>query len=232
MIFWTEDNAAQFVIAVMRVLLRYVVLKDDRQTIVASAHTEAERAKTSTQAQYDLAFASALRQLLLKAQVPPTELLDETLIESQAPQAQAISVATDEAPPAPAPPRDPNDRSKWTVADWQAAGISFRPAAFHVVPELTKTLEKPEPTQHHRTTPPDYANGTEEPPWGVRAVVMAKWVHKLVHPTLLSQQKADDLAHILSYLYYAGVMKEGSILPIGAGWNRAVRPVKQKGSKK
>ena len=232
--FWTEDNAAQFVIAVMRVLLRYVVLKDERQAIVAAAHTEAEKAKTVNQPQYDLAFAAALRKFLLKAQVPASELSDEALLDSQAPQAQATApvATTEERPPAAAPPRDPNDRRGWTVADWQAAGIAFKPTAFRVAPELTKVLQKPEKGEHHRLTPPDWTRGTEEPPWGVGAVAMVKWAHKMVHPTVLSQQRATELAQVLSYLYYAGVLKEGSILPIGAGRNRLVSPTKQKSSKK
>jgi len=232
MIFWSEDNAAKFVIAVMRILLRYVALKEDRGNIVAAAHTEAEKAKTVTQAQYDLAFATALRTLLLKAQVPAQELTDEALLDSQAPQAQRLSVATDEvpaAPPAAAPPRDPNDRSKWTVADWQAAGISFRPAAFHVAPELTRTLQKPELEKRHRRSQGDYTNGAEEAPWGLRAVVLAKWVLEK-HPSgPLTQQTVGNLAEVLSYLYYAGLMKEGSIMPLGQGHQRVVRPKKQKG---
>lgn len=232
MTFWTEDNAAQFVIAVMRVLLRYVVLKDERQSVVAAAHNEAEKAKTVNQPQYDLAFAAALRKLLLKAQVPASELSDEALLDSQAPQAaQPVSVATDNVPPAAAPPRDPNDRSKWTVADWQAAGISFRPTAFRVAPELTKVLQKPVEGPHHRLTPPEWTKGTEEPPWGVRAIAMAKWAHSMIYPGNLSQQRADEIAQVLSYLYYAGVLKEGSILPVGAGRNRIVRPVKEKRAK-
>ena len=233
MMLWTEDNAAQFVIAVMRVLLRYVVLKDERQAIVAAAHTEAEKAKTANQPQYDLAFASALRKLLLKAQVPASELSDEALLDSQAPQAaQAVSVATEEPPPAGVPPRNPNDRSKWTVADWQAAGIAFKPTAFRVAPELTTVLQKPEERPHRRMTPPEWTKGTEEAPWGVRAILMAKWAHSMIYPGNLSQQRADEIAQVLSYLYYAGVLKEGSILPVGAGRNRMVRPVKEKRAKK
>lgn len=231
---WTEDNAAQYVIAVMRVLLRYV-LKDDRHALVGIAHGEANGLTSPSQAQYDLGFAHALRKTLGLAGVPASELTDNALLESQAVQQSQtpLSVVTDKAPPAAAPPRDPNDRSGWSVEDWQNAGISFRPAAMRIAPELQRVLRRPTADDleaHRRTTPPDYTKGTDEAPWGVRATLMAKWAWAgAFNGAKLSTSKADELAHVLSYLYYAGVLKEGSVLPVGSGRKRDVRSKKQKG---
>lgn len=238
--FWTEENAAQFVIAVMRVLMRYVVLKDDRSRIITNAHSQAEIAKTLNQAQYDLAFASSLRDGLLSVGIPKTELEDGALLDSLTIRTFAPEpVATEGPQAAPAPakaakPADPNDRSHWTVEDWQAAGISFRPAAVPVASSLPK-LHKPTPEEmgpHHRTTPPDYLGHVEEPPWGARALVMTQWAWSAVWPHKLSKQRADEIAHLLSYLYFAGVLREGSILPHGHSHSRDVVGPINKGRKK
>lgn len=218
---WTEENSQQYVIAVLRVLNKHVEDELWRKTFTHSAHTKAQKALTRNQAQYDLAFANALRDEMANEDicgVPLEALTDNALFAMlQAPlPALQPSVATAEPVEQPKPA---DDRSNWTVEDWERSGVQFRPAATRVANILQQPVE-----DRTRRAKPTYANNLPEAPWGSRAVAMVKWAWIQAFPSeRLGGNRADEIAHILSVLYHAGILKEGSITPVGMGRAKIVR---------
>jgi hypothetical protein len=213
---WTEENSKDYVVAAIKYGEKLVANKSDFKNFMAKAHDFAAQAKAKNQPQYDLAFAKNLL-ILLGVENPetwePTCSCDWEIPPLPLPQ---VSVATAEPVEQPKPA---DDRSNWTVEDWERSGVQFRPAATRVVNILQQPVE-----DRTRRAKPTYANNLPEAPWGSRAVAMVKWAWIQAFPSeRLGGNRADEIAHILSVLYHAGILKEGSITPVGMGRAKIVR---------
>ena len=212
MSFWNEDNASAYVIAVMRLLFKACPL--DRKDFVSEAHSKAEKAKTLNQPQYDLAFGRALIELLVASgRVSYEEVTDEALqgIKPVATISKSEPVKNPEKP--------------------AFEGPSFKPATARIEPLAGTTLQLPE--LRLRKSPhaaPTYSRcEDDEAPWGVSARSLASWAWAKLGERKMSKSKANEIAQVLSVLYYAGLIKEGALTPIGMVRRKQTRAPKVKG---
>ena len=220
--FWNEENAQQLVINLISLITKRYPEEMVRKAVLGQLHSVAEKAKARTQPQYDLAFGlAALKFFSLPEDWQPT-------YEPQPKQERAVDVRAQapQLPPEPvATTTDPNDRSKWTVEDWEREGVQFRPATFLLTPNLgQQTLQQPSKDRDRTSEPPTFATRFEEAPWGLSARKLASWAWAQCNDgQVLSNGKREDIAKVLSVLYYSGAIKEGALVPIGMGRKSQVR---------
>ena len=211
------DNSSAYVVAAMRLLFK--AYPDCRKDLVSEAHNIAEQAKTITQPQYDLAFGKALCDVMVaKGRVTKEQVTDEALIVL--PEIVATDVA--EAP-------KPVVTGKMLL-DGEWKGPRFNPASTKLEQPKTAVLQAPEAFQKQNPhLLPTYATCEDGLPWGVPARTMAAWAWSKLGERKASNSKACELAKVLSVLYYAGLIKEGAMTPIGMVRRKQVRAQKLKG---
>lgn len=236
---WNEENAKDFVVAVMRILLRWLPLEHERRPLIKQAHSVAEKGRTSTQPQYDLAFGNALREILKTDRfmglgqhlLEDQYLLHPPLIPTSVPVAteKPITAAKVFATP---------KATAYEGPAFDIPGVALLPGT--VKPAAPKPLEKPDLTaksrpvleqspskvsrKHAKKNPGGRAIIYHAPdqipmaPWGLPAVELCEWAWRLIEAddhSKMSMNQLYNCAKILSVLVYAGVVPPNSIIPMG-----------------
>ena len=217
MLEWTEENSEKLVVLCMSALGKFVPAALHSECM-EKAHAAAEETCASKQEEYALRFAKKLYTSLLER--AGADVLTAWM-EARSRHQEAIdkSVATEKVPAsakAPVLAAAP----KMSVEDWEKSGLRFRPVAARGVAAL---FARPEPSKRgspmaHAASRENLALAAEDAPWGSNAGRVAEWAWRLCNngqkPSVLQR---GNIAQVLSALYYAGFLKEGSIIPVGYG---------------
>lgn len=236
---WNLDNSSLFVVACMKLLMRVCPNPAARAGYISGAHGDCKGVSTDNQAAYDLAFGNALLTGLLANGEVEKEHIDHwnlwQMVNAVEQPAQPIQLTVATEIDREQVEIDPNDKSKWTVEQWAASGLRFKPAAA----EIGKTGNPTVVCFGRRKTLPgqdleekaDELAGTF--PWGGKAADVALWGWRAAGYSAKPREfKVIELARVLSALYCAGVISDGAMIPVGYGQKDQVRPNYEKMKKR
>jgi len=207
-------NTQAGVVEAMRLLRKRTFSKEEFDGYLAQAHAAAEAKATGlNQADYEIAFTLALNNITATLAVTPEDLGLPPTPEPKRPLFVATEVTEGTAKGAPR-----------TVEDWEKLGLRFSPA-FVPVLGCVQRLQRPDDTRKDRRGAVQWELAEKlEPPWGCGAKRLAAWAWQQCGGTSsLSSSKIEDMAKVLSILYYAGVMRDGAFTPLGRGKCKIVR---------
>lgn len=126
----------------------------------------------------------------------------------------------------------PTTATHKTVEEWQAEGVRFRPAVARVALPKDEPQDNTPRARHleHAQALHEAVVATgegEHAPWGQSAAAMAEWAWQVATGRKISVSQRTALADVLTVLYHAGIMPEGSIIPVGFWHKGHVRGAKR-----
>lgn len=219
---WSTENAHLFVQKYMRVCNVLGESDGSKQDLLELAHRYAEEQQTSSQEQYALEFAKELKIVMIKR-------FGQQAVDHLAEQAnQPIPTAKAVRETATAVQAKPSK----TVEEWQAEGVRFRPAVARVALPKDEPQDNTPRARHleHAQALHEAVVATgegEHAPWGQSAAAMAEWAWQVATGRKISVGQRTALADVLTVLYHAGIMPEGSIIPVGFWHKGHVRGAKR-----
>lgn len=227
----------------MKLLMR-VCPSPSRSWFVSTAHINAAKIPSNGQDEYDLIFGDYLLKLLWSQHLVTAEEIEPNAMWATA-NAPATPIVATKAPPLPkvetpervkAPAVDPNDRSNWTVEQWEAEGVKFKPAAARIESDGVSILQRPVDMPHTGLRPRSMSKArpieqladqlADTYPWGASAVPVAKWAWEAAGlPGKPNFTRQIEISRVLTVLYHAGVIQQNALVPVGMGQKKSVNPV-------
>ncbi len=218
---WTPENSQQLVQKYMRVCGYLCSDKVKHDEALSVAHAYAGQQNTKTQEEYALEFAKGLKIAMIKRF---GQHAVDNYIESWREQSAQTYVATATFVAASKPLAK---EAKKTVEEWEAEGLRFRPAVSRVV---LAPIEEPQDNtprrrslEHAIAVERESVATRENAPWGKSAAKMAEWAWEIATGRKMPVNQRTVVADILSVLHHAGILVEGSIIPVGYGHKADVR---------
>ena len=233
---WTPENSQQLVQKYMRVCGYLCSGKTKHEEAMSAGHTYAGQQNTKTQEDYAVEFAKGLKAYAIQHF---GEYAVNTYLQSwHKPTADPIAAA------AKLPSRQklyendttgksqPTTATHKTVEEWQAEGLRFRPAVARVALPKDEPQDNTPRARHleHAQALHEAVVATgegERAPWGQSAAAMAEWAWQVATGRKISVSQRTALADVLTVLYHAGIMPEGSIIPVGFWHKGHVRGAKR-----
>lgn len=218
---WSIENAQQLVQKYMRVCRGMCDYTNERDEVVEAAHIYAEQQRTSTQEEYAVAFAKGLYEYAVK-------LFGEQAVKTYIACLHQEEARNYVAANTPQVKNNPLLRpAQKTVEEWEAEGLRFRPAVSTVVlapvQEPQDHTPKRRSLEHAMAIERESVATRENAPWGKSAAKMAEWAWEIATGRKISVNQRTVIADVLSVLHHAGILPEGSIIPVGFGHKADVR---------
>ena len=223
---WTPENSQQLVQKYMRVCGYLCSDKTKHEEALATGHAYAGQQNTKTQEDYAVEFAKGLKAYAVQHF---GEYAVANYIKSWQEQSAKTYVA---AATFVAANKTLIKEAKKTVEEWQAEGLRFRPAVARVALPKDEPQDNTPRARHleHAQALHEAVVATgegEHAPWGQSAAAMAEWAWQVATGRKISVGQRTALADVLTVLYHAGIMPEGSIIPVGFWHKGHVRGAKR-----
>lgn len=223
---WTPENSQQLVQKYMRVCGYLCSDKTKHEEALATGHAYAGQQNTKTQEEYAVEFAKGLKAYAVQHF---GEYAVDNYIKSWQEQSAHTYVA---AATFVAANKTLIKEAKKTVEDWEREGLRFRPAVARVALPKDEPQDNTPRARHleHAQALHEAVVATgegEHAPWGQSAAAMAEWAWQVATGRKISVSQRTALADVLTVLYHAGIMPEGSIIPVGFWHKGHVRGAKR-----
>ena len=224
---WIPENAQELV-------AKYVgfckLLFTNYSDKIVAAHDSVDKSKATDQDAYALEFACALKNILLAEYAGDTIALEAAVI--------AARMVGSPPPRQPLVQADTQSKTRplvsptKTVEEWEREGLRFRPAVARVALPKDEPQDNTPRARHleHAQALHEAVVATgegEHAPWGQSAAAMAEWAWQVATGRKISVSQRTALADVLTVLYHAGIMPEGSIIPVGFWHKGHVRGAKR-----
>ncbi len=218
---WTPENSQQLVQKYMRVCGYLCSDKTKHEEALAAGHAYAGQQNTKTQEDYAVEFAKGLKAYAVQHF---GEYAVDNYIKSWQEQSAKTYVA---AATFVAANKTLIKEAKKTVEEWEAEGLRFRPAVSTAVlapvQEPQDNTPKRRSLEHAMAIEREAVATRENAPWGKSAAKMAEWAWEIATGRKISVNQRTVIADVLSVLHHAGILPEGSIIPVGFGHKADVR---------
>ena len=211
---WEVENAAHLVQKYIRICNLLFGSKNHVDDFIKQAHSIADLESCKTPDEHAVAFAKALRKLLVD--LFGKDKVDGAWLKSLVVVAPAVTTCPVAAP------------TKKSVEEWEAEGIKFRPAVARLPPMGVEEPQDHTPKRRPLESAMDLQDKSvataDSAPWGKSATRMAAWAWEILHPgKTIPVNQATLIGNILSVLHHAGILREGAVIPVGYGHKADVR---------
>ncbi len=195
--------------------------KTKHEEALAAGHAYAGQQNTKTQEEYAVEFAKGLKAYAIQHF---GEYAVDNYIKAWQEQSAKTYVA---AATFVAANKTIIKEAKKTIEEWEAEGLRFRPAVSTVVlapvQEPQDNTPKRRSLEHAMAIERESVATRENAPWGKSAAKMAEWAWEIATGRKMPVNQRTVVADILSVLHHAGILPEGSIIPVGFGHKADVR---------